>query len=186
MKMSPQAEAKASRLSLPDTSVWAGLDSSAYPGNTFMSDLWSNTNMFFTGFYLGETSTLVGPCCHPSSSWMPESSPGSVRSFLEGVGFGFLPIYVGQQDNDPICSTCNVLTHDQGVDDANHASNLMNAAGFADGTVCWLDIETGGTLSSEFMAYITAWVSQLNSNTPNSQVRVRHLPDKFHFSGRDK
>jgi hypothetical protein len=22
--------------------------------------------------------------------------------------------------------------------------------------------------------------------SPNSQVRVRHLPDKFHFSGRDK
>jgi len=25
-----------------------------------------------------------------------------------------------------------------------------------------------------------------NYDDPNSQVRVRHLPDKFHFSGRDK
>jgi hypothetical protein len=26
----------------------------------------------------------------------------------------------------------------------------------------------------------------LDTASPNSQVRVRHLPDKFHFSGRDK
>jgi hypothetical protein len=145
--------------------VYAGMDADIYPGNTFMSHLKANTNIEFTGFYLGGTSTLVGPCCHPTSTWMPESSPGSVRSYLANLGFGFLPLYVGQQENNPKCPSCDILTNAQGIDDANHASNLMSAAGFPAFAACWLDIELGGTLSAAYITYISAWVKQLNENT---------------------
>lgn len=61
----------------PSNSNFAGIDVDGYPGNTFMEDLWNNTNVFFTGFYLGATETLDGPCCFGSSTWMPESSPAA-------------------------------------------------------------------------------------------------------------
>lgn len=158
-------EEKLARFQGPDVTTYAGMDSSGYPGNAFMEGLWNETNIAFTGFYLGETSTLVGPCCHESSAWMPTSSPGSVRTYLEGLGFGFLPIYVGQQENDSECPSCDTLTSAQGTDDANHASNLMDAAGFPAASVCWLDVELGGSLSTAFLNYIGAWVDQMNNNT---------------------
>jgi hypothetical protein len=160
------AMAKKAQLPLPDTTYYAGFDSSGYPGDTYMLDLYANTNIYYTGFYLGKTSTLVGPCCHASSTWMPESSPSSVHTYLSGLGYGFLPLYVGQQQSDSECPAgCDVLTSAQGVDDANHASNLMSAAGFPDDAVCWLDVERGGTLSTDFITYINSWVDQMNNNT---------------------
>ncbi|MGC2486477.1 MAG: glycoside hydrolase domain-containing protein [Acidimicrobiales bacterium] len=90
---------------------------------------------------------------------------GSVRSYLADVGFGFMPLYLGMQEGDKKCPSCNTLTTAQGTDDANRASNLMAAAGFANGAVCWLDVELGGTLSAAFIDYISAWVSELNNHT---------------------
>lgn len=147
------------------TSVYAGMDSDNYPGATWMQTAYDNTNLFFTGFYLGKTSSISGPCCHPTSTWMPESSPGSVRTALYDMGWGFVPLYVGQQYNDPNCPSCNVLTSAQGTTDAQNAADLMSAAGFPDLSVVFLDVEAGGTLPSSFMDYIQAWINEINNAT---------------------
>lgn len=145
--------------------VYAGMDTDTYPGTTWMKTAWSMTNLYFTGFYLGKTSSVRGPCCHPTSTWMPESSPKSVRSALETIGWGFLPVYVGQQYENPNCPTCNVLTSAQGKTDGENAANLMAAAGFPTLAVVFLDIELGGTLPSNFLDYVSAWITEVNEET---------------------
>lgn len=150
----------------PDaTMYYFGIDKDTYPGNTFMYDMWVNTNIRFTGFYLGGTSTISGPCCHPTSSWMPASNPSSVRTYLAGLGYGFAPLYVGQQYDNPNCPSCNALTYDQGGADARNAAQLMIAAGFPDLSVCFLDVEAGGTLPASLISYISGWVYEMNNAT---------------------
>lgn len=163
--LSKKPQGKAQIRSSTATTVYAGMDRSAYPGQTEMQDLFSNTNMWFTGFYLGGTDTIAGPCCHSSSSWMPPSDPSSVRSALKSQGWGFLPIYVGQQDDDSECPSCSNLTSAQGTADGQNAAALMQAAGFPTLAVVFLDIELGGLLPSGFVDYVSAWVAEVNNNT---------------------
>jgi len=42
----------------------------------------------------------------------------------------------------------------------------MDAAGFPDVSVVFLDVEEGGTLQADFMAYIEAWINEVNGQTP--------------------
>lgn len=130
-----------------------------------MAGIWNNTNIWFTGFYLGGTNTIAGPCCYGASTWMPASDPSSVRSYLASLGFGFAPLYLGQQYDNPRCPSCNALTYDQGGADARNAAQLMIAAGFPDLTVCFLDVEMGGTLPTSLIDYISGWVYEMNNAT---------------------
>jgi|GEM_PF-5046345 len=82
----PVSTKKQQYLEQSATNVYAGMDADAYPGAIWMQTAYDNTNLWFTGFYLGKTSTIPGPCCHESSSWMPETSPSSVRTALYDMG----------------------------------------------------------------------------------------------------
>lgn len=129
------------------TLLWLGFDLSSYPGDTFIHTWWASSPFYFCGFYLAPAPH------HSNTSWMTK------RSVLKGQGWGFLPIYIGRQAGD------SNLNFNQGVADALDAASLAGNAGFPVGTYLFLDVETGGTLSSAFISYIKGFVQTLDENT---------------------
>lgn len=126
-----------------------GFDRSAYPGDDIMQSLWDNTPMGYVGVYLAPAPS------HHDNAWM------SKVALLQSMGWGFLPVYVGQQD--PTTPGSHVLTAAQGTTDASDAAGLASSAGISTGSVLYLDIELGGTLSAPYIDYITAWVNGIAS-----------------------
>lgn len=58
------------------------------------------------------------------------------------------------------------LTEANGRTDAQDAADLAREAGFTDsGTILYLDIEPGGTLSADFLNYIYGWADELYTGT---------------------
>lgn len=139
---------------------FAGIDRLAYPGNDFMSGLMQNTNLLWTGFYLAPAPS------QGNSSWMTHLA--DLRAM--GPGWGIAPIFVGQQH--PSGSGSHILTDAQGRADALRAAALADQAGFASGAEAelpgapriYLDIEIGGRLPPDYMAYIDAWCEVLRSD----------------------
>ncbi|MDO9336908.1 MAG: DUF1906 domain-containing protein [Caulobacter sp.] len=118
-----------------------GYDQSAYPGDSWMQWLRSDSPIAVTGFYLAPAPY------HSDTSWMP------TRARLAAAGWGFLPVFVGLQDG------ASSLSGSRGTTDGQSAASLMRSAGFASGSTVFLDIETGGPISGPFEAYIDAWVA---------------------------
>jgi Rv2525c-like, glycoside hydrolase-like domain/Hemopexin len=108
---------------------YGGVDVLQYPGDPAMDILWNTTSLTWTGFYLAPAPS------QGNTSWMNR------RAFLEGLGWGFAPIYVGQQTHASPGS--HTLTQAQGTIDANDAAALALHAGFVPGSIIYLDIETG-------------------------------------------
>jgi hypothetical protein len=129
-----------------------GLDKSIYPGDNIMQWLLNNTNLRWTGFYLAPAP------CRVDRSWM--NTYGSLQS----MGWGFAPVYLGQQNNNTRCPQANNLTQPQGVTDAIDAATLAAQAGFPSGSVIFLDVEQGGILPSSFITYIRSWIEELTNN----------------------
>ncbi|MFN0247508.1 MAG: glycoside hydrolase domain-containing protein [Kofleriaceae bacterium] len=123
---------------------YAGMDISIYPGDDVMDDLIETTNLIWCGFYLGPAPS------HKDPSWMDR------RAHLQKTGWGFAPIYVGQQETSGPGS--HVLTAKQGELDADNACFLAKAAGFGSRSVIYLDVEQGGALSTACAAYVKAWL----------------------------
>ncbi|MBV8568432.1 MAG: DUF1906 domain-containing protein [Methylobacteriaceae bacterium] len=122
---------------------FAGLDTSDYPGTPQMGWLKKNTNLAWCGFYLGKAPS------HPSTSWMKH------RSDLDKQGWGFAPIYVGQQVTGPGTHNSSLA---QGQADGKDAVALMGQAGFPNGSSVYLDIENGPPLMPVQHDYIAGWV----------------------------
>jgi hypothetical protein len=140
--------------------VFLGLDTSSYPGDNIMTLARTQANMSFTGFYLAPAPS------HPDAGWMKK------RPFLSGLGYGFAPIYVGQQQSGP--GSHNLSTK-QGTTDGKNAAQLMGQAGFPALSVAYLDIETGPPATPAFFNYYTAWVQGVVSGGFTPGVYVSHL-----------
>lgn len=125
-----------------------GFDISIYPGDSQMSAFWRSTPFWYTGFYLAPS-----PSHSFDSSWMDK------RTYLKTMGYGFLVIYAGRQEN------WSNLTTAQGQTDADQAISLAQQAGFPNGTYIFLDIENGGDLTAAFLNYISGWVNRVNAST---------------------
>lgn len=148
---SSASAANASKSIMPYSTAsgcYRGFDLSIYPGDTAMSHFWNSTPFSFTGFYLAPAPL------HSNTSWMAK------RSYLENLGYGILIIYVGRQ------SYSSNLTYAQGETDGANAAALASNAGFSKKyTRVFLDIETGGTLSSSFTNYIKGWIDYVSIDT---------------------
>jgi hypothetical protein len=105
-----------------------------------MKWLLANTNLRWCGFYLPSPS-------HRDDSWMQADDAD-----LEG--WGFAPIYVGQQTTGP--GSHNVTT-DQGAIDGADACAQMTAGGWTAGSKVYLDQEQGGPEPAAMRAYTSAW-----------------------------
>jgi hypothetical protein len=130
-------------------SVFLGFDRSEYPGDSVMKALRTQAQLAWTGFYLAPAPT------HKNTGWMLK------RSFLAGLGFGFAPIYVGQQQSPP---GSQILTTTQGELDGANAARLGRQAGFPEPSVLYLDIETGPPAKQAFFDYYKAWVGAVIDN----------------------
>jgi len=126
----------------------AGMDTSSYPGDAVMAHLRSNTNLVWTGFYLGPAPS------HPNASWMTR------RQVLAEQGWGLAPLYLGQQESGPGSKQVDGA---HGDTDGLHAASLATEAGFAVGSVIYLDIETGGALSSAMVQYLERWCARVSA-----------------------
>jgi hypothetical protein len=82
------------------------------------------------------------------------------RETLKTQGWGFGVLYLGRQAADVN------LTAAQGQADAQDAATLGTKASFPAETRIYLDVEQGGFLSTAFVAYIKAWLTELDTNTP--------------------
>jgi hypothetical protein len=126
---------------------FAGLDRSQYPGDAAMQQLFNNSNLAWTGFYLAPAPS------HGETSWMTHFAT------LQGLGWGIAPIYVGQQQPEPNSPGSHNVTAAQGTLDAANAILLAATAGIPEDSVLYLDIETGGPIQPGLAAYYTSWVA---------------------------
>ena len=131
-------------------SFFAGFDRLAYPGDTFMKTLYDETNLCWCGFYLAPAPS------QGNTSWM------SKRDYLQQMGWGFAPVYVGQQVAGP---GSKIVTAAQGKLDAQDAARLASAAGFEKASILFLDIEQGPPAQKATLEYYDAWVSELEDHT---------------------
>ena len=130
-------------------SIFLGFDRSEYPGDSVMRLLRTEADVAWTGFYLAPAPS------HKNTGWMQK------RSFLAGLGFGFAPIYVGQQQSAP---GSQILTVAQGELDGADAARLAQESGFPKPSVLYLDIETGPPAKPAFFDYYKAWVQAVVDN----------------------
>lgn len=120
---------------------FAGFDRSDYPGAAAMAWLKANTNLRWCGFYLAPAPS------HPDASWMNADDAD-----LEG--WGFAPIYLGQETTGPGSHKVNAA---QGAFDGADACKLMTTAGFDKGAVVYLDNEAGPPMLTPMREYVGAW-----------------------------
>jgi hypothetical protein len=128
-----------------------GFDRLTYPGDSVMQSLWNSTPLAFVAAYLAPAPS------QGYTGWMPAVPT------LRAMGWGIAPVYVGQQAGGGPGS--HTLTAAQGATDALDASMLAQSAGLDAGSVVYLDVELGGTLAPEQMAYIVAWVTAMNGGS---------------------
>lgn len=139
---------------------FAGIDRSDYPGDTAMRQLFRNSNLTWTGFYLAPAPS------HSDAGWMNRFA------VLSAMGWGIAPIYVGQQQGGP---GSHVLTPFQGALDAADAVRLASDAGIPDGSVIYLDIETGPPLGQPMKDYYSAWVAAIAMSAYRPGVYCSYL-----------
>jgi len=151
--------------------AFAGLDALQYPGNDAMDWLLHNTNLTWTGFYLAPA-----PSQRRGTSWMPPGNQQAVYDFLRDLGWGFAPIYVGQQTEASAPNASHRLNPEQGIADAADAAVLATTAGFPEGRNIFLDIEQGPPADPRMIAYYESWGDEIVNNSPyNPGVYCSHL-----------
>ncbi len=138
-----------------------GFDTSIYPGDNAMKTLRTQALVAFTGFYLAPAPS------HPDKSWMQK------RALLRDLGYGFAPVYLGQQAAGGPGS--HNLTAQQGTLDARNAAQLAAQAGFPAESVIYLDIETGPPMQQNYVDYYKAWVQGVVDNGFSPGVYCSHL-----------
>ncbi|HXU39402.1 MAG TPA: LysM peptidoglycan-binding domain-containing protein [Blastocatellia bacterium] len=142
-------------------SIFLGFDRLEYPGDAFMRVLRAEAQVSWTGFYLAPAPS------QGSTTWMEK------RAFLKGLGFGFAPIYVGQQQRQVRGS--HLLTAAQGGSDGENAVALAKRAGFPEASVLYLDIETGPPPEPALLTYYKSWVQGVTDNGFTPGVYCSHL-----------
>lgn len=163
---------------------FAGMDRTNYPGDVIMRDIKNNTNMTWTGCYIPSP-------CHGSSDWIGH------RAFLEGIGWGVVPIYMGQQSTAKTDCPSNAhhLNVTQGIIDGTDAVAKVRSAGFRLGTIIYLDVEQPlptGDLHS-MIEYASAWINTVFASgywagiycshlIPEMKDQTTNLKLKFHES----
>src|SRR5581483_7351829 len=131
----------------------AGFDIGNFPGVAVMEQLYTNTNMSWTGFYLDAPN-------HTRSGF-PSPWVGNAQELMS-EGWKLAPIYVGQQNT----SGTSVTVLNAGTlatQDSNQAISELATNYIPKGSVVYLDIESGATLSIGELGYVEDWCSAINS-----------------------
>lgn len=156
----------------PAPVTYRGFDTSIYPGDPAMTAWKLGSPYKWTGYY------LAAPC-HKDATWSGK------RPFLSAMGWGIAVIFVGQQTFDKVTAiladrlgavdapdairpvtasaTCSrtLLSHDQGIADADDAIAKTSAEGFPSGTVIFLDLEHMDVVTADMESYYRAWAAHV-------------------------
>lgn len=138
---------------------YPGIDRDSYPGDHAMDWLLHNTNLHWTGFYLGPAPS------HHDTSWMRS------RLTLSDMGWGLAPIYVGRQTAGPGSHDVTVAN---GTIDGQNAAQLAAQAGFRGGSVIYLDWEDG-SVTQAGLDYYVAWLEAVRLNSYRAAVYCSHI-----------
>lgn len=130
--------------------IYAGFDRAECPPLATMRDLIARANLRFVGLYLPA----------PSSADAVERSWAGKRAPLAAMGWGFLPLYVGQQHTG---RGSYKESAPQGKIDGAQAVAGMRAEGFAPGSFVYLDLENGDPFPAAQQAYVGAWVDAVEA-----------------------
>jgi hypothetical protein len=139
--------------------IYAGFDADQFPGLETMAWLKTNRNLEFTGFYLAPAPS------HGDKGWMGQ------RAALEEQGWGFLPIYVGQELYGP---GSHLVTAGQGVIDGGNACDLMAMAGFPQGSRVYLDLEDGAPYVEPRRSYVQRWALTVQARGYHPGIYCSH------------
>lgn len=127
---------------------YAGFDRADCPEISFMAKLRAETNLVWCGFYLPAPS-------QQGTTWRAK------RAVLAAQGWGFAPVYVGQQVVGP---GSHLVNAEQGTIDGAHACVAMSAEGFPQKSWVYLDLENGPPLGAAQRDYLAAWVDAVEVN----------------------
>ena len=128
--------------------AYAGFDRADFPSLDFMARLKSETNLVWCGYYLHAPS-------QPATTWRGK------RAALAAQGWGFAPIYVGQQITGP---GSHDVTEAQGARDGADAADQMRAEGFPLGSFVFLDLENGPPFTGAQQGYVGAWIDAVRAH----------------------
>lgn len=131
-------------------SYYWGMDTMVYPGKKIMLDWKQNSDLKFTGYYLAP-----GPH-RKDASWMGVNA----RQELAAMGWGFVPIYLGQQLQDT-----SKHTQAQAEKDAQQAVDEAQAEGFPSETYIYFDVEAGDEYTADYISYLTSWCRYLKTHS---------------------
>jgi hypothetical protein len=134
-----------------------------------MQSLWDSTPMAFVAVH------LVPAPSHGDTAWM------SKMSSLQSMGWGLLPVYVGQQAAGGPGS--HALTSAQGSADATDAAQLAHTGSLSLGSVVYLDVEVGGVLPAAFVDYVAAWMGGMTSTDYRPGVYRSHFKTATQITG---
>jgi len=134
-----------------------GVDCDHYPGDNTMALLRQKGQFRVTCLYLAHAPGSQ------DKSWIEK------RDFLAANGWGFIPTYVGaQQDAD-------LLDAPTGKLHAGEAAALMEKAGFAASSIVYLDMEAGDVPTGGYADYVTNWIAALPTSGFTAGVYCSHL-----------
>jgi hypothetical protein len=116
-----------------------GVDSYSYRGDVVANTLRIKHGFRVMGFYLSHSPKKL------DTSWSD-----AARANLLKNAWGLFPIYIGEQTDSP--------PPGKGTKDGRQAVKLMKSAGFATGSVIYLDIENHKDEGGPYAPYIHDWM----------------------------
>lgn len=148
---------------------YVGFDTHTYPGTATMK-AWKHTPgspYSWVGYYLPSP-------CHGDRSWIGK------RDTLSSIGWGMAIVYVGQQTwgktprnltpaqratikKKTKCST-DLISIEEGTTNADEATAIAKAEGFAPGSVVFLDLERMEKIPPAMRVYYRAWTGRMLRN----------------------
>jgi len=129
----------------PQSRSYLGFDRNIYPGDVALPVL--RKTFAFMGYWLSP------PPGEKTNTWLGK------RKLLRSQGFGFLVLYRGRKSSEVESSGAAMEAANQ---DAKDAAAAAKSEGFASGIIIFLDIEEGGRLPSNYLAYIAVWFHDLS------------------------
>lgn len=125
---------------------YLGFDQNLYPGDAALPAL--HRTFAFTGYWLN------APPGMDHSEWSGK------RTALARAGFGFMLLFNGRLYRDLRHKDAAAL----GKQDATEAAQLAREQGFPAHSLLFLDMEEGGRMLPEQLAYIGAWLKGVREN----------------------
>ncbi len=131
--------------------VYAGFDTSGYPGDFSMKSIWDNTELMWCGFYLG-----------PRFNWSPHFAR------IKNMGWGVAPIYTGKQpgSSPKLHAIHNRHAADRkalqsalwgnGALDGKEAADQARASSIPLNTILYFDVENT-VPDSDWLEYYRGW-----------------------------